>query len=114
MANAGRGSARRIIFPKREATMAARTPLELGRRERQIMEIVYRLGEVSVAGVRGAMEDPPSYSAVRAMLNWLEGKKLLKRRDAGKRHLYRPTAPLERVRGGARRRLVETFFNGSV
>jgi predicted transcriptional regulator len=85
----------------------------LGRRERQIMEIVYRRGEVSVAQVLADLEDPPSYSAVRGMLKWLEDKGHLVHRETGRKYVYRPTASRERVRRGALRRLVDTFFGGS-
>src|SRR6476659_10683673 len=61
----------------------------LGRRERQIVEAVYRLGAASVAEVRKALPDPPTYSAVRAMLNLLVEKDVLTYRQEGKRYLYR-------------------------
>ena len=61
-----------------------KTPLELGKRERQIVETVTKLGEASVTSVRTNLADPPSYSAVRAMLNVLVEKKWLKFRRDGK------------------------------
>ena len=63
-----------------------KTPLELGRRERQIVETVVKLGEASVADVRKNLVDAPSYSAVRAMLGLLVEKKWLKFRQDGKRY----------------------------
>ena len=66
-----------------------KTPLELGKRERQIIETVQRLGEASVSDVRGNLDDPPSYSAVRTMLGLLVEKGWLKFRPDGKRYLYR-------------------------
>jgi len=88
-------------------------PLEFGKRERQIVETVIKLGEASVAEVRKNLADPPSYSAVRAMLGLLVDKKCLKYRRDGKRYLYRPTSSLEKSRRTAIDRLVDTFFGGS-
>lgn len=87
------------------------TPLKLGRREREIVEVLYRLEEAPVAAVRGELEDPPSYSAVRAMLNLLVGKRVLTVRQEGKRYLYRPLSPKEKVRRSALRSVVRTFFS---
>ena len=86
--------------------------LQLGKRERQIVEAVYRLGEGSVAAVREAIADPPSYSAVRGMLNWLVEKKVLTLRQEGKRYLYRPVASKSKVGPSALRELVRNFFGG--
>ncbi|HXY34698.1 MAG TPA: BlaI/MecI/CopY family transcriptional regulator [Planctomycetaceae bacterium] len=85
---------------------------QLGRRERQIVEAVYRLGEGSVADVRRALPDPPSYSAVRATLGLLAAKKLVSYRHEGKRYLYRPVTPKSTVRRSALRELVRNFFGG--
>jgi len=93
--------------------VAPAIPLQLGKRERQIVETLYRAGEASVAQVLAELPDPPSYSAVRAMLNLLVDKKVLAVRQAGKRYLYRPAAPKERVRGSALRHLVRTFFGNA-
>lgn len=84
----------------------------LGRRERQIVEALYRLGEGSVADVRKTIPDPPGYSAVRAMLNLLVGKQVLTFRQDGKRYLYRPVLPKDKVRRSALRELVANFFGG--
>lgn len=85
---------------------------QLGRRERQIVEAVYRLGEASVADVRRALPDPPSYSAVRATLGLLAAKNLVSYRHQGKRYLYRPVTPKTTVRRSALRELVLNFFGG--
>jgi BlaI family transcriptional regulator, penicillinase repressor len=85
---------------------------KLGRRERQIVEAVYRVGEASVADVRRALPDPPSYSAVRATLNLLASKNFLSRRHEGKRYLYRPVTPKTTMRRSALRELVRNFFSG--
>jgi len=90
----------------------AKTPLDLGKRERQIVESVYRRGEASVADVLQELPDPPSYSAVRAMLGQLVEKGVLKYRQEGKRYLYRPAVPKEKARRSALRSLLSTFFAG--
>ncbi|MEX0727595.1 MAG: BlaI/MecI/CopY family transcriptional regulator [Planctomycetaceae bacterium] len=86
--------------------------LELGKRERQIAEAVYRLEEAAVADVRAELSDPPSYSAVRAMLGMLVRKKVLKQRRDGKRYLYRPATPVEKVSRSALANVLKTFFAG--
>ena len=85
----------------------------LSRRERQIMEIVYELGRATAAEVRAHMPDPPSYSAVRAMLRILEDKGHLRHEQDGPRYVFLPTVPREEARETALRRLVRTFFGGS-
>ena len=86
----------------------------LGRRERQIMEIVYRRGSASVSDVLGDLPDPPSYSSVRAMLRYLEDKGHLRHEEVGRRYVYLPTAAKQEVRGSALANVVRTFFDGSV
>src|SRR4051794_19717741 len=86
--------------------------LQLGKRERQIVEVVYRLGEAAVSQVREALPDPPSYSAVRAMLNLLTEKRVLAVRQEGKRYLYRPVAAKNKVGLSVLRELVQNFFGG--
>jgi len=93
--------------------MAASPNTDLGRRERQIMDVVYRLGRASVSEVRELLADPPSYSAVRAMLNLLEEKGHLTHEQDGLRYIYKPTAARSQVRRSALRHLVQTFFDGS-
>lgn len=90
-----------------------KTPLGLGRREQQIVDTVTRLKEASVAEVRQNLSDPPSYSAVRAILTILVEKKVLRFRQEGKRYLYRPAAHPTTSRKKAIGRVVETFFSGS-
>ena len=86
---------------------------DLSRRERQIMEIVYDLGKASAADVRERMPDPPSYSAVRAMLRILEEKGHIRHEQDGPRYVFLPTVPREQASENALRRLVRTFFDGS-
>jgi predicted transcriptional regulator len=86
---------------------------QLGRRERQIVEVVYRLGRASVADVRDALEDPPSYSAVRGMLNLLEDKGHLRHIQDGLRYVYLPVVEPAHARRTAMAHVVRTFFGGS-
>jgi BlaI family transcriptional regulator, penicillinase repressor len=86
---------------------------DLGRRERQIMDVVFQLGEASVADVRAQLPDPPSYSAVRTMIRYLEGKGLLRHRQQGTKYIYRPSETKESVSRSALSHLIKTFFAGS-
>lgn len=86
---------------------------DLGRRERQIMEIVHRRRRATAAEVLDALPDPPSYSAVRGMLRYLEGKGHLRHEREGSRNVYFPTAARDGVRRSALSDLVHTFFGGS-
>ncbi len=88
--------------------------LHLSRRERQIMDIIYRLGKASAADVMKGLPEAPSYSAVRAMLRILEQKGYLRHEKQGPRYIFAPTLPHEKASRSALRRLVQTFFGGSV
>jgi predicted transcriptional regulator len=85
-------------------------PLHLGKRERQIVEILYRLEEASVGDVRAALPDPPSYSAVRAILNLLVAKGVARFRHEGKKYIYRPAVSKSKTGRSALRNLVQNFF----
>jgi predicted transcriptional regulator len=85
----------------------------LTRRERQIMDVVYRRGQASVSEVLAELPAPPTYSAVRAMLRKLEEKGHLKHDAHGARYVYEATLPREEAREGALERLVRTFFDDS-
>jgi predicted transcriptional regulator len=85
----------------------------LGARERQILEVVYRLEEASVAQVRAELADAPSYSTVRTMIRMLEKKGLLRHRQAGTRYVYRPTGSRAAASRKALEDLMRTFFGGS-
>jgi predicted transcriptional regulator len=87
---------------------------ELGRRERQIMEVIHRYGRATAADVLEALSDPPSYSSVRGMLRLLEDKGYLRHEWDGPRYVYVPTADPEHVRKSAVQHLLNTFFNNSV
>ena len=83
----------------------------MSRRERQIMEILYRRGQASVSEVRAAMNDAPSYSAVRAMLRVLQDKGHVKHQAEGLKYMYRPVVNREKAKRSALKSLVDTFFN---
>ena len=85
----------------------------LSRRERQIMEIVYRRGEASAAEILSDLPDPPSYSAVRGLLRVLVKKQHLRHRADGPRYVYSPVVARERARSKAVADLLDTFFEGS-
>jgi BlaI family transcriptional regulator, penicillinase repressor len=86
----------------------------LSRREREIMDIIFRAGRATANEVMDAMARPPSYSAVRATLRVLEQKGVLRHEDDGTRYVYRPTLNRDKARQGALDHLLTTFFDGSV
>ncbi len=86
---------------------------QLSRRERQIMDVVYKLGKASANEVLGNLPDPPSYSAVRALLRILEDKGYLTHEQEGAKYVYLPTTARDTARRSALRNLVSTFFDGS-
>ena len=85
----------------------------LSRRERQIMDIIYARGQATAAEVTSALADPPSYSAVRALLRILEQKGHIRHQQDGPRYVFLPTVSRDRARRSALRNLVRTFFDGS-
>jgi predicted transcriptional regulator len=93
----------------------ATSPLsELGRRERQIMDVVIRLGRAAAEDVRRELPDEPTSSTVRTMLRLLEQKGHLRHEWDGPRFIYFPTARPERLKESAVRHLVRTFFGNSI
>ncbi len=94
--------------------MATPSHHQLSRRERQIMDIIYRLGEATAAEVMENLPDPPSYSAVRALMRILEEKTHLRHRQEGPRYVYTPTVPLDAAKQSALKHVLSTFFEGSV
>ena len=86
---------------------------QLSRRERQIMDVVYRLGKAAVSDVLERLPDPPSYSAVRALMRILEEKGHLSHEQDGPRYVYLPTVPRDAAQASALSHLVRTFFGGS-
>jgi predicted transcriptional regulator len=93
--------------------MGASTTTQLSRRERQIMDVIYARGRATVAEVRELLPDPPTYSAVRALLRILEEKGHLRHEQEGPRYVFLPTVPAEKARESALRHLLRTFFDGS-
>ena len=87
---------------------------ELGRRERQIMDVLFRRGRASAADVLEDLPDPPSYSSVRSMLRLLEDKGYARHEWDGPRHVYLPTGDPGQVQRTAARHLLRTFFNNSM
>ena len=85
----------------------------LSRRERQIMDVIYRRGRATAAEVLAELPDPPSNSAVRALLRTLEDKGHLRHVQEGPRYVFLPTVPRDRARRSALRQLVRTFFDDS-
>ena len=88
-------------------------PHALSRRERQIMDILYKLKRASVGQVLLKLPDKPSYSTVRAQLRVLEEKGHVRHEEHGLRYVYAPAVPRDVARRSALRHLVETFFDGS-
>ena len=93
--------------------MAKQTEIHLSRRERQIMDIIYRRGPASVTQVLEDMPDAPSYSAVRAFLRILEEKGHLKHTKEGPRYVYQPARSRSSAAHSAMKRVLRTFFDGS-
>jgi len=86
----------------------------LSRRERQVLDALYRTGRATCAEVQKTMADPPSYSAVRTFLRILEDKKLVRHEQDGARYVYIPTVERARASRSALRHVLNTFFGGSV
>jgi predicted transcriptional regulator len=87
--------------------------LHLSRRERQIMDVLYRKGTATAAEVLESMPQPPSYSAVRALLRILEQKGHIKHDEHEGKYVFMPTVPRDQAKRSAIRHLVQTFFDGS-
>ncbi len=84
------------------------------RREREIMDVLYSLGQASAAQIHAGMADPPSYTAVRTQLTILEGKGHIRHRSDGVRYLYEPVAGRDQAAKGAIQTLLKTFYDNSV
>jgi BlaI family penicillinase repressor len=89
-------------------------PHDLSRRERQIMDVIFQRGSATAAEVAEAIPDPPSYSAVRALLRILEEKGHLRHEQQGVRYVFTPTMKRTSARRSALKGVVKTFFDGSV
>ena len=93
--------------------MSKRTHVDLSRRERQIIDILYTRGRATAAEVQELLPDPPSYSAVRAMLRILEDKGHVRHQQDGPRYVYLPTVARDNAKRSALKHLLQTFFDGS-
>lgn len=93
--------------------MARPAHLDLSRRERQIVDALYKLGRASAAEIRAELPDPPSYSAVRALLRILEDKGHVRHDQDGPRYVYLPTVARDSAKRSAMRHVLQTFFEGS-
>jgi predicted transcriptional regulator len=90
------------------------TSAQLSRRERQIMDVIYQRQQATAAEVQAGLDDPPSYSAVRALLAILVQKGFLQITEDGPRYLYQPTRPRNEAGRSAIHHVRQTFFEGSV
>jgi len=93
--------------------MAAATPGKLSRRERQIMDILYRRGQATAGEVQTALDDPPTYSTVRTLLRVLKDKGHVQQKADGPRYVYSPTVSPRKAKRRALENLIATFFEGS-
>jgi predicted transcriptional regulator len=94
--------------------MSRKSITDLSRRERQIMDAIFKKGSATAAEVRELIPDPPSYSTVRALLRILEDKGLVKHKQQGPRYLYQPAVRKDRARTSALKHLMHTFFDDSI
>jgi BlaI family transcriptional regulator, penicillinase repressor len=92
----------------------ASSMVKLSRRERQIMDVLYRLGQATAAEIHAAVPDPPSYTAIRSHLTLLERKKHVKHGSDGTRYIYSPVVPREEMGQQAIEGVLRNFFNNSV
>ncbi len=86
---------------------------DFSRRERQIMDVIYRLGEATAAEVMRQIPEPPGYSTVRTLLGVLERKGHLQHQRRGHHYVYSPTTPVEKASNSMLEHVMETFFDGS-
>ena len=93
--------------------MTTQPHLDLSRRERQNIDILYANGRATAAEVQTLLPDPPSYSAVRAMLRILEEKGHVRHQQDGPRYVYLPTLARDNAQRSAMRHMLQTFFDGS-
>src|SRR5262245_65904477 len=101
----------KLSIMKRTSSQSSPTPLS--RRERQIMDIIYRMGRATVSEVMERLTGDPAYSTVRAQLRVMEEKGHLRHEEHGLRYVYLPKVPRHMVRQSALRHVVDTFFEGS-
>ena len=87
--------------------------LDVSRRERQILDVLYARGRATAAEIQTALPEAPGYSAVRALLRILEAKKYIRHEQDGPRYVYVPTIARDSAKRSALRHIVRTFFDGS-
>jgi predicted transcriptional regulator len=88
------------------------TEASLARREREVMTILYRRGEATAKEIQDELLDPPTYSAVRALLATMGQKNLVTARKDSRRYVYRASVPEKKAKQSALRQLLSTFFDG--
>jgi predicted transcriptional regulator len=93
--------------------MSSNDHRDLSRRERQILDILYQRGQATAADVQAALPEPPSYSAVRALLRILEEKGHVRHEQDGPRYVFLPTVARDNAQRSAMRHMLQTFFDGS-
>ena len=93
--------------------MTAKAHVHLSRRERQIMDIIHRLGKATATEVMEALPNPPSYSTARALLRLMEEKGYLRHETDGTKYVFLPTMAREKALQSALKQMVQTFFDGS-
>jgi BlaI family transcriptional regulator, penicillinase repressor len=93
--------------------MAPNDPLDLSRRERQLLEVIYKLGQATASEVLEQLPDAPTYTTVRGLLRVLETKGHVRHEDDGGRYVYFPTTTKGRAAKSALQHVVHTFFDGS-
>ena len=103
-----------LIYWHGESAMSTGPLAGLSRRERQIIEILYRVKRGSVRDIRAEMPDPPSYSAVRTLVNILERKGYLTHTASANRYIYAPKTSRQKATRGALKHLLRTYFNNSL
>jgi len=86
---------------------------KLSRRERQIMDVIYKAGSATASDVYKALADPPTDATIRKLIRVLEAKGHLTHKRSGREYVYRPTVPRSRASRDAAKRLLTTFFEGS-
>ncbi len=102
-----------LIFQQPQLRLQAVNDSKLSRRERQVMDVLYRLGKGTPEQILAELPDPPTNSAIRSTLRILLDKGRLKHTQAGRAYIYRPTTTARSARRQALRRVVDTFFEGS-
>ena len=104
---------KRFVVLKNQHMAKPKLTDSLSRRERQVMNILFRRGEATVTDVMTDLPDPPTYSAVRSILRILAEKKLITHKEDGPRYVYLPAVSADRAADEALNQVVRTFFDGS-